>query len=83
MQYVDGSSLSASESALLIFKDNVNERVTFASDRMGPADESKKTKYVQGWSRLNWLGGILIIGSLHIPFNKLLMPLSVISCFTN
>ena len=57
------------------FKDNVNERVTFACDRTGPADESKRTKRVQGWSRLNWLGGILIIVSWHIHFNKLLMPL--------
>ena len=58
--------------ALLIFKDNVNEWVTFACDKMGPADESKRTKCVQGWSRLNWLGGIFIIVSLHIHFNKLL-----------
>ena len=58
------------------FKDNVNEWVTFACDGTGPADESKRTKRVQGWSRLNWLGGILIIVSWHIHFNKLLMPLT-------
>ena len=52
-------------------KDNVNEWVTFACDGTGPADESKRTKRVQGWSRLNWLGGILIIVSWHIYFNKL------------
>ena len=57
------------------FKDNVNEWVTFACDGTGPADESKRTKRIQGWSRLNWLGGILIIVSWHIHFNKLLMPL--------
>ena len=45
------------------FKDNVNEWVTFACDGKGSADESKRTKRVQGWSRLNWLGGILIIVS--------------------
>ena len=50
------------------FKDNVNEWVTFAYDGTGPADESKMTKRVQGWSRLNWLGGILIIVSWHIHF---------------
>ena len=48
------------------FKDNVNEWDTFACDELGPDDESKRTKHVQGWSRLNWLGGILIIGSLRI-----------------
>ena len=52
------------------FKDNVNEWVTFACDGTGPADEYKRTKCVQGWSRLNWLGGVLIIVSLHIHFNK-------------
>ena len=52
------------------FKDNVNEWVTFACDGTGPADESNRTKRVQGWSRLNWLGGILIIVSWHIPFNR-------------
>ena len=31
----------------------------------------------------NWLGGILIIVSLHIHFNKLLMPLSPVWCFAN
>ena len=38
---------------------------------------------VQGWSRLNWLGGILIIVSWHIHFNKLLMPLTPVCCFAN
>ena len=65
------------------FKDNVNEWVTFAYDGTGPADESKRTKRVQGWSRLNWLGGILIIVSWHIHFNKLLMPLTPVCCFAN
>ena len=55
------------------FKENVNEWVTFACDGTGPADESKRTKPVQGWPRLNWLSGVLIIVSLHIHFNKLLM----------
>ena len=59
----------------IFLKDNANEWVTFACDGTGPADESKRTKRVQGWSRLNWLGGILIIVSWHIHFNKLLMPL--------
>ena len=54
--------------ALLVFKDNVNEWVTFACDGTGPADESKRTKRVQGWSRRNWLGGILVIVSLHTQF---------------
>ena len=58
----------------IFFKDNVNEWVTFAFDGTSPADESKRTKRVQGWSRLNWLGGVLIIVSWHIHFNKLLMP---------
>ena len=62
-------------------KDNVNEWVTFACDGTGPADESKRTKRVQGWSRLNWLGGILIIVSWHIHFNKLLMPVTPVCCF--
>ena len=57
------------------FEDNVNEWVTFACDETGPADESKRTKRVQGWSRLNWLGDILIIVSWHIHFIKLLMLL--------
>ena len=48
----------------------------FACNETGPADESKRMKRVQGWSRLNWLSGILIIVSWHIHFNKLLMPLS-------
>ena len=45
--------------------------------------ESKRTKRVQGWSCLNWLGGILIIVSWHIHFNKLLMPLTPVCCFAN
>ena len=67
----------------LFFKDNVNEWVTFACDGTGPADESKRTKRVQGCSRLNWLGGILIIVSWHIHFNKLLMPLAPVCYFAN
>ena len=67
----------------IFFKDNVNEWVTFACDGTGPADESKRTKRVQRWSRLNWLGGILIIVSWHIHFNKLLMPLTPVCCFAN
>ena len=67
----------------IFFKDNVNEWATFACDKTGPADESKRMKRVQGWSRLNWLGGILIIASLHIHFNKLLMPLMPVCCFAN
>ena len=31
----------------------------------------------------NWLGGILIIVSWHIHFNKLLMPLTPVCCFAN
>ena len=65
----------------IFFKDNVNEWVTFACNGTGPADESKKMKCIQGWSRLNWLGGILIIVSWHIHFNKLLMPLTPVCCF--
>ena len=65
------------------FKDKVNEWVTFALVGTDPADEYKNTKRVQGWSRLNWLGGIPIIVSLHIHFNKLLMTLSLVCCFTN
>ena len=71
------------ELSWIFFKDNVNEWVTFACDGTGPADESKRTKRVQGWSRLNWLGGILIIVSWHIHFNQLLMPLSPVCCFVN
>ena len=67
----------------IFFKDNVNEWVTFACDGTGPADESKRTKRVQGWFRLNWLGGILIIVSWHIHFNKLLMLLTLVCCFAN
>ena len=67
----------------IFFKDNVNEWVTFACDGTGPTDESKGTKRVQGWPRLNWLGGILIIVSWHIHFNKLLMPLMPVCCFAN
>ena len=63
-------------------------KVTFclcksACDGTGPADESKRTKRVQGWSRLNWLGGILIIVSWHIHFNKVSMPLTPVCCFAN
>ena len=47
-------------------KDIVNEWATFACDGMGPADESKRTTRVRGWSRQNWLGCILIIVSLYI-----------------
>ena len=65
------------------FKDSVNEWVTFACDETGPADESKRMKRIQGWSRLNWLGGILIIVSWCIHFNKLLMPLLPVCCFAN
>ena len=67
----------------MFFKDNVNEWVTFACDGTGPADESKRTKRVQGWSRINWLGGILITVFWHIHFNKLLMPLTPVCCFVN
>ena len=67
----------------IFFKDNVNEWVTFACDGTGPADESKRTKCVQEWSCLNWLGGILIIVSWHIHFNKLLMSLTPVCCFAN
>ena len=69
--------------AYIFFKDNVNEWVTFACDGTGPADKSKRTKRVQGWSRLNWLGGILIIVSWHIHFIKLLMPFTPVCCFAN
>ena len=47
-------------------KDNVYEWVAFACDVTGLADEPKRTKRVQGWSRQNWLGGILHIVSLYI-----------------
>ena len=47
-------------------KDNIYEWVLFACDGMGPADESKRTKRVQEWSRQNCLGGILIVVSLFI-----------------
>ena len=67
----------------IFFKDNVNEWVIFACDGMGPADESKRMKRIQGWSLLNWLGGILIIVSWHIHFNKLLMSLTLVCCFAN
>ena len=67
----------------IFFKDNINEWVTSACDGMGPADESKRTKRVQGWSRLNWLSGILIIVSWHIHFNKLLMPLTPVCSFVD
>ena len=68
---------------IIFFKDNVNEWVTFACDGTGPADESKRTKRVQGCSRLNWLSCMLIIVSWHIHFNKLLMPLTPVCCFAN
>ena len=61
---------------------NVNEWVTFACNGTSPADESKRTKHVLGWSRLNWLSGILIV-SWHIHFYKLLMLLTPICCFAN
>ena len=67
----------------IFFKDNVNEWVAFACDGTGPADESKRTKRIQGWSRLNLLGGILIIVSWHIHFNKLLMLFAPVCCFVN
>ena len=35
------------------------------------------------WTRLNWLGDILIIVSWHIHFNKLLMLLPPVCCFAN
>ena len=65
------------------FKDNVNEWVTFACDGRALLMSPKGRKRVQGWSRLNWLGGILIIVSWHIHFNKLLMPLTPVCCFAN
>ena len=37
-------------------KDNIM-MVFFACDGTSPADESKRTKRVLGWSRQNWLGG--------------------------
>ena len=80
---VEVSVLLHVHSWIFFFKDDVNEWVTFACEGTGPADESKRTKRVQGWSRLNWLGGILIIVSLHIHFNKLLMPLTPVCCFAN
>ena len=80
---VEVSVLLYVHSWIFFFKDNVNEWITFACDGTGPADESKRTKRVQGWSRLNWLGGILIIASWHIHFNKLLMPLTPVCCFAN
>ena len=69
------------------FKDNVNEWVAFAcgvlffgNDGTGPANESNRTKRVQGWSRLNWLGGILIIVScifiliiVNAPYARMLL----------
>ena len=47
------------------FKDKVNKWVTFACEGTGPADESIRTTHVQGWSRQNWLRGILIVVSLY------------------
>ena len=69
--------------ACFFFKNNVNEWVAFACDGTDLTDESSRTKRVQGWSRLNWLGGVLIIVFLHIHFNKLLMPLLPVCCFAN
>ena len=80
---VEVSVLLHVHSWIIFFEDNVNEWATFACDETGPADESKRTKRVQGWSRLNWLGSILIIVSWHIHFNKLLMPLTPVGCFAN
>ena len=80
---VEVSVLPHVHSWIFFFKDNVNEWVTFACGGTGPADESKRTKRVQGWSRLNWLGDMLIIVSRHIHFNKLLMPLTPVCCFAN
>ena len=80
---VDASVLLHVHSWIFFVKNNVNECVTFACDGTGPADESKRTKHVQGWSRLNWLGGVLIIVFWHIHFNKLLMPLTPVCCFAN
>ena len=80
---VEVSVLLHVHSWIFFFKDNVNEWVTFACDGTGPADESKRMKRVQGWSHLNWLGGILIIVSWHIHFNKLLMPHTPVCCFAN
>ena len=38
----------------------------YACNGTGSADESKRTKRVQEWSRQNWLGVILIIVSLYV-----------------
>ena len=35
---------------MTIFKDNINEWVTFACDGTSSAAESKRTKHIQGWS---------------------------------
>ena len=52
------------------FKDNVNEWVTFACDGTGPADESKRTKRVQGWSRLiGWVVYSLLFPGIFILIN--------------
>ena len=40
----------------IFFKDNVNEWVTFACDGTGPADESKRTKRVQGMDSSKLVG---------------------------
>ena len=80
---VEVSVLLHVHSWIFFVKDSVNEWVTFACDGKGPADVSKRTKRIQGWSRLNWLDGILIIVSWHIHFNKLLMPLTPVCCFAN
>ena len=67
---VEVSVLLHVHSWIFFVKDNVNEWVTFACDRTDPADESKRTKRIQGLSCLNWLGGVLIIVSWHIHCNK-------------
>ena len=64
----------------LFFKDSINEWVTFACDGTGHADESKRTKRVQGWSRLNWLGGThycflayFILINVNAPYARMLL----------
>ena len=55
---VEVSVLLHVQSWIFFVEDNVNEWVTFACDGTCPADESKRMKRIQGWSRLNWLGGV-------------------------
>ena len=44
--------------------------VTFACDSTGPADESKRTKRVQGWSRLiGWVVYSLLFPGIFILIN--------------